>query len=274
MTKIIDFKNLTAASESAVFPVVDTGVTQKVSLTNLRTSLFLPATETEYGVVKIGKNLSIDANGALSAADQTITADWNAITGPSAIINKPTLSAVALSNAYNDLAGRPNIPPAQIQSDWNQTDSQNRDFIKNKPTIAPAQIQSDWEQSVTGALDFIKNKPTIPAAQVSSDWNAVTGVARILNKPQLFDGNYASLTNAPILSDVATSGDYADLSNTPLIPVVTTSYTTVEPTSSIGQPGDMPGTIYANAAYVFVCFAEYDGESNIWAKTATVGDTW
>lgn len=39
------------------------------------------------------------------------------------------------SGSYNDLSDKPTIPAAQIQSDWNQTDSSAKDFIKNKPTI-------------------------------------------------------------------------------------------------------------------------------------------
>jgi hypothetical protein len=52
-------------------------------------------------------------------------ADWNATEGPNVIINKPE------------------IPAAQIQSDWNQTDSSRGDYIKNKPTI-PTDRPEDW----------------------------------------------------------------------------------------------------------------------------------
>lgn len=55
------------------------------------------------------------------------------------------------------------------------------------------QLQADWTQTDTSAKDYIKNKPTIPAAQVNSDWNASTGVAKILNKPDL--NNYATKTD-------------------------------------------------------------------------------
>lgn len=58
-------------------------------------------------------------------------------------------------------------------------------LLSNTPTIPDAQIQSDWEQTVTTAKDYIKNKPTIPSAQVNSDWNASSGVAQILNKPTI-----------------------------------------------------------------------------------------
>ena len=39
------------------------------------------------------------------------------------------------SGSYNDLTDKPTIPAAQIQSDWNQTNSSAKDFIKHKPTI-------------------------------------------------------------------------------------------------------------------------------------------
>lgn len=98
------------------------------------------------------------------------------------------LKAVAFSGSYNDLADKPTIPAPQIQSDWNETDNTKADFIKNKPSI--------------------------PAAQVNSDWNATSGVAKILNKPNL--------------AAVATSGAYSDLSGTPTIPTVNNSTITIK----------------------------------------------
>lgn len=40
------------------------------------------------------------------------------------------------SGAYSDLTGKPTIPAAQIQSDWNQATTSAADYIKNKPAIA------------------------------------------------------------------------------------------------------------------------------------------
>ena len=45
------------------------------------------------------------------------------------------LNRVAKTGNYNDLNNKPTIPAAQIQSDWNQTNANAKDFIKNKPTI-------------------------------------------------------------------------------------------------------------------------------------------
>jgi len=61
------------------------------------------------------------------------------------------------------------IPAAQIQSDWNQTNTNAKDYIKNKPSIPEAPVQSDWNQTTTTALDYIKNKPNIPSTANWSD---------------------------------------------------------------------------------------------------------
>lgn len=49
----------------------------------------------------------------------------------------------------------------QVQADWNQTDTEQPDYIKNKPTIPAAPVQSDWNESDTDSLAYIANKPTI-----------------------------------------------------------------------------------------------------------------
>jgi len=50
---------------------------------------------------------------------------------------------------------------------------------------------------------------------------------------------------------------------------------TVVPTSSIGVTGDVRGLFAADSAYFYYCFADYDGEANIWKRTAQgAGGTW
>ncbi len=104
------------------------------------------------------------------------------------------LATVATSGDYDDLTNKPSIPAAQIQSDWNQSDNTQVDFIKNKPTLGTmaAESASDYTPTsglatvaTTGSYPDLHNKPTIPAAQVNSDWNAVSGIAQILNKPSM-----------------------------------------------------------------------------------------
>lgn len=57
------------------------------------------------------------------------------------------------------LAGIESGAQVNVKSDWNAvgTDAE----ILNKPTIPAAQIQSDWNQTDTTALDYIKNKPNL-----------------------------------------------------------------------------------------------------------------
>lgn len=45
------------------------------------------------------------------------------------------LATVASTGSYNDLSNTPAIPPAQVQSDWNQTDTTSVSYIQNKPNI-------------------------------------------------------------------------------------------------------------------------------------------
>ena len=50
------------------------------------------------------------------------------------------LATVAMSGSYTDLINKPEIPSAQIQSDWEQANTNLPDYIKNKPTIGNATI--------------------------------------------------------------------------------------------------------------------------------------
>ena len=49
------------------------------------------------------------------------------------------------------MSGLPTIPNAQIQSDWNVSNTSSVDFIKNKPTL------------FTGVYNDLTGKPTIPS---------------------------------------------------------------------------------------------------------------
>jgi len=176
--------------------------------------------------------------------------DWNATTGVSAILNKPTLAAVATSGSYADLTNTPTIPAAQVPSDWTATTGATR--ILNKPTLATVATSGSYNDltnrpslatvATTGEYADLANRPSlasvaisasyndlidqpvIPAAQVPSDWNATTGVSRILNKPTLSTvattGSYFDLANRPTLSTVSATGSYNDLLNRPTLSTV------------------------------------------------------
>jgi hypothetical protein len=120
-----------------------------------------------------------DLSNTPTIPDAQIQSDWTQSdnTKLDYIKNKPSLATVATTGSYSDLSGTPSLANVATSGSYND--------LSNKPTIPAAQIQSDWNQSDNTQLDYIKNKPTIPAAQVNSDWNASSGVAQILNKPSM-----------------------------------------------------------------------------------------
>lgn len=108
------------------------------------------------------------------------------------------------------ISGKPTIPAAQVQTDWNATTGMGA--LLNKPaqmtdaaaeagtatggciisaatlkaaitTLAPAPDLSGYVTTVNFTWANLGGKPTIPAAQVNSDWSATSGVAQVLNKP-------------------------------------------------------------------------------------------
>lgn len=135
--------------------------------------------------------LGYDDSGGGGGGGADLSAVWATLTGntgtykdyqinighlTSALSNyalSSSLATVATSGSYNDLTNKPTIPAAQIQSNWTQTNTSAKDYIKNKPTIPAAQIQSDWNQTSTSAKDYIKNKPTNVSA-FNNDANYVT----------------------------------------------------------------------------------------------------
>ncbi|MGF6444407.1 hypothetical protein [Paraburkholderia youngii] len=103
----------------------------------------------------------------------SLNPDWDATEGPGVILNRPQLAAVASSGQYDDLLGTPDIPAAQVNSDWN---------------------------AESGVAEIL-NKPSIPAAQVNADWDATGGIEEILHKPVLAkvatSGRYDDLDGTP-----------------------------------------------------------------------------
>ena len=54
------------------------------------------------------------------------------------------LHKISKTGSYNDLRDKPTIPAAQIQSDWNQTNTSSLDYIKNKPDVLEYEVIEDF----------------------------------------------------------------------------------------------------------------------------------
>lgn len=161
-----------------------------------------------------GKNASDFATATQGAtadtAVQSVTLDGNELkSGTNVVIplagnTAGTGTAGAMSGA--DKVKLDNIAAGaevNVQADWEEEDSTSDAFVRNKPNLATV--------ATSGSYNDLSDKPTIPAAQVNSDWNATSGVARILNKPDLTvyatkvgsatNGNFAALDANGNLTD-------------------------------------------------------------------------
>lgn len=64
-------------------------------------------------------------------------------TALSAKANTADLATVATTGSYTDLTNKPDIPAAQVQSDYAQVDNTKVDYIKNKPDLSIYAKESD-----------------------------------------------------------------------------------------------------------------------------------
>lgn len=178
-------------------------------------------------------DLTNDSN-FITAADvpsAQVQSDWNETdsSDPAYIVNKPTIPSgnqllpaatsadedkVLTVDSNGDPAWQTPTASTQQQADWNQTNIQAVDYIKNKPQNlvqdasyvhtdnnftnteknklagiaagAEVNVQSDWNVTDSSSDAFIRNKPTI-VNPVQSDWNQTNSSALdyIKNKPSV-----------------------------------------------------------------------------------------
>lgn len=118
-----------------------------------------PAIALDTGILKIGDGVStytqLPEIGASPDLSDYVTRTELA-TDLEDYVESSDLAAVATSGSYNDLLNKPSIPAAQVQSDWNQSDSSAVDFIKNKPTIPSTSgfVDTTTNQTVGGTKIF------------------------------------------------------------------------------------------------------------------------
>jgi hypothetical protein len=240
--RISQLELVTELDENDVLPIVNGGTTKKIKISQLAsvntnlsytpsptngkvnsdtgTDATIPLTnETDAGLFSSAQKTKLD--GIQAGAEVNINPDWNATTGKSKILNKPT------------------IPASQVNSDWNA--STGVEQILNKPTvpsktsdltndsgfITSAQVPTVNDATATvkgivklaGDLGGSADAPTVPTlvnkvdkvtgkglsandftdtlktkldgiqdgaeVNVNADWNATSGDAQILNKPTI-----------------------------------------------------------------------------------------
>ena len=130
-------------------------------------------------------------NGHALSADVTVTAsDLN-------------LATVATSGSYDDLLDKPAIPvQAQVQSDWDESDSTEMSYIRNKPELPAFDYLCIRPQQETGTIGIDSTNSSIPNYDIEYsfdgqkwhqyEWTTTTGPKISISKgyaPIFFRGD-------------------------------------------------------------------------------------
>ena len=80
------------------------------------------------------------------------------------------------SGSYNDLTNKPTIPSGQLQSDWNQSDTNAVDYIKNKPTIPSTTtfLKIDGSNATMDGTSAIVHSLKTAEANITDDTEIIT----------------------------------------------------------------------------------------------------
>ena len=105
-----------------------------------------------------GTSIWVNCCDKLEVKDYSTIVSWAAAWATA--VQADDLATVAMTGNYCDLINKPEIPSAQIQSDWEQTNINLADYIKNKPTIGNATItlQKNGTDVDTFTLNQTANK--------------------------------------------------------------------------------------------------------------------
>lgn len=145
-----------------------------------------------------------------------VNSDWNANAGVSEILNKPDIPGMAQTTAdalcelkANIEAVEADIPPAQVQSDYAQSDPNAVDFIRNKPDLS---LKEDKSNKAVGAVDPTSTTE-YPSSKAMTDY-VDTAIATN-------SGKYISDNGRPFTSAGDIPTDPAEVSNNDYAVVLT-----------------------------------------------------
>ena len=156
------------------------------------------------------------------------------------IKRRPALATVALSGRFDDLVANTGQPPSYQYADWTATSSGNGALmIRNQPQIPPAQVQSDFAQTDSTQLSYIRNAPRLAMVATSGSYGDLSNTPTIPVQQnsdwgQTDTTKFSYILNKPTLSAVATSGRYDALLTGSGQPVVPSSVSWTASSSTAG----------------------------------------
>lgn len=173
-----DYDDLT---NKPVIPTVPTNVSSFTNDAGYTTNVGTITGITMNGVSK-GTSGNVDLGTVItehqSLAGYAQTADLATVATSGSytdLSDKPTL----FSGDYNDLTNKPSIPAAQVNSDWNESDTTSKAYIQNKPTLATV--------ATSGSYADLSNKPDLTTKQ--DTLVSGTNIKTINNQSILGSGN-------------------------------------------------------------------------------------
>lgn len=143
-------------------------------------------------------------NVIITLPPSQVNPDWNSTSGVSQILNKPSsFVPSAHTHPISDVVGlqtsldsKATVAQAKQAAPVQSVNGQIGDVSL---AIPAAQIQSDWNQSNTTALDYIKNKPAIPTVNYPVvSVNSKTGAVVLTSS----DVGAASVSHTHTIADV------------------------------------------------------------------------
>jgi hypothetical protein len=177
----------------------------------------------------------------IDGATPQVQANWTETNSalPAFILNKPTLATVATSGAYGDLSGRPSIPAAQINSDWNAVSGLAQ--ILNKPTI-PTQYTDALARA---AITLSSNAPTGTTSTLT--YNTGSGAFTFTSAAALVSGTTIKTVNSNSLlgSGDVSVGTVTSVSGTGTVSGISLGGT-VTGSGSLSLSGTLSGITNAN----------------------------
>ncbi len=152
-----------------------------------------------------------------------VNSDWDAVSGVSQILNKPSLATVATSGSYNDLSNKPTIPDTTYMVTTNTAQT-----ISGAKTFSSAPLPSGNYQTNLGNSNH--HWSNIYATKLTN--SGTYGVVVPNSGSWTADKTIATTDQIPSLTGYATeswvtnqgystfSGSYNDLTNKPTIPTI------------------------------------------------------
>lgn len=143
-----------------------------------------PASLSGYGIID-----GVSINGSYANPTWLTSFAYSKLTGA------PSLATVATTGAYGDLSGKPTIPAAQVNSDWNAVSGVSQ--ILNKPSLAAV--------AISGAYTDLTGTPTLGSAAAQNTSFFATAAQGSKADTACQSGTGALSVTATVMSIVAAS---------------------------------------------------------------------